>query len=227
MIAWEPTEDDVSWTRDQLDSLAIGDTWNTGDMQYQRTGEAELSLVSRAERAEIAHGRVLAVLSALEWSCVDDAATITSDDPMEQLQQAQENAQSWECPTEECDTTLVNCDLNNIEWENGGMSPAMSPDGTETEAERWFVNLKCVGCNEVIKMNPLDYALLAGDDLFHTYRAGAWVYEVLSRERMIELIDSGGEGIALGTKDLDGYTLPPHLQGTYCTASISPVSEEE
>ena len=227
MMTWEPSEDDVNWTRDQLDSLAIGDTWNTGDMQYQRTGETELSLVSRAERAELAHERVLAVLSALEWSCVDDAAIITSDDPMEQLQQAQENAQSWECPAEECDTTLVDCDLNDIEWENGGMFPAMSPDGTETEAERWFVNLKCVGCHEIIKMNPLDYALLAGDDLFHTYKAGEWAYEVLSRERMIEVIDNGGEGIALGSKDLDGNTLPPHLQGTYCSATILPVSEEE
>ena len=100
MMTWEPSEDDVSWTREQLDSLAIDDTWNTGDMQYQRTGETELTLISRAQRAEIAHGRVLKVLSALEWSCVDDAAVITPDDPMEQLQQAQENAQSWECPAE-------------------------------------------------------------------------------------------------------------------------------
>tara|TARA_R100000008_G_C3554353_1_gene152339 strand:- start:163 stop:846 length:684 start_codon:yes stop_codon:yes gene_type:complete len=227
MMAWEPSEDDVDWTQSQLDSLAIDDIWNTGDMQYQRTGETELTLISRAQRAEIAHERVLKVLSALEWSCVDENAVVTPDDPVEQLVQAQEQAQTWKCPSEDCDGLVKDCELEDAAWVNGGMYPAMAPDGTETEAERWFVDISCGECDTPIRMNPLDYALLAGDDLFHTYRTDAHLYRVLPRELMIELIDAGDEGIALGSTDLDGNPLPPHLQGTYCLVSPLPVSEEE
>ena len=36
---WEPTEDDVIWTRHELDGVEIGGTWSTGDCLFLRADE--------------------------------------------------------------------------------------------------------------------------------------------------------------------------------------------
>ena len=223
---WEPTEDDLHWTLEELDAIAIDGVWQTGEMQYVRTGEKELTLLSRTERSAEAHLRVLIVLAAIEWTCKDDEANVVPDDPLAQLQQAQEQARGWECPVDDCDTNLVDCDLTDVLWVIHGMQPAMDAEGNETQAERWLVHLTCTGCASETPMNPLDYALLAGDDLFYTYRTRDAEYTSLSREATIELVDAGDAGVPLGSFDLQGNTLPPHMQGTYCMVR-SLHSEEE
>lgn len=214
---WEPSPEDIEWTRGYVAELEDDATWTAGEMMYRKTGSTQLTLVQRTERAAEAHERVTKVLGAIEWECVeDDNLRIIPTDPQEQVEQAQDTAQQWVCPTEDCDTRLVNCDLEHVTWNNAGLQPAMMPDGTETEAERWLVIMDCVGCGEQLRMNPLDYALLAGDDLFHTFRTERVTYHVLSREQVIELIDAGGTGIALGTRGFYGETIPPHMQGAFC-----------
>ena len=220
MIAWTPTDTDLEWTRAQLDALGMGEVWDAGEMKYQRTGEAQLTLLTRTERATEAHGRVLIALESLEWECVDGDAIITPDDPVEQLQQAQEFAREWRCPNEECETLLVDCDLDAAAWVNMGMQPAIALDGSEMEAERWLVDVPCISCATPVPMNPLEYALIAGDDLFHTFSTPEVTYRVLSREQTIALIDEGGEGFALGSRGINNEAIPPHMQGAFCTVEI-------
>jgi len=230
MIAWEPTEDDLAWTREQLDALDEGHVWNTGEVQYQHTGDKQLLLLTRTERAAGAHERICTVLDTLGWTCVDDAAVITPDDPVEQLIQAQQFAKEWRCPNDGCETLLIDCALEGAVWVNHGLQLAVAPDGTETEAERWLVDVACVDCSSVIAMNPLDYALIAGDDLFHTFRCDGLTYRVLSREATIALIDSGGNGVALGSRGIRDESIPPHIQGAFCAVEVESrtgQSEEE
>ena len=228
---WEPTEQDIEWTRGYVAELEDDATWTAGEMMYQKTGDTQLTLIQRTERAAEAHERVAKVLDAIEWDCiVSDDLRIIPTDPQEQVEQAQETARQWICPTEECETRLVNCDLDDVAWRNMGMQPAITPDGTETQAERWLVVMGCVGCGEELRMNPLDYALLAGDDLFHTFHTERVIYKVLSREQTIELIDAGGEGLALGSRGVFGESIPPHMQGAFCSVEVksaSTVEEEE
>jgi len=229
-VAWSPEQSDLDWTLKQLNALGVDEVWSTGEMQYKRTGVKELSLLTRTERAGEAHARLLTVLSELGWSCDDSGAAITPDDPMEQMLHAQREAQDWACPSEDCDTRLVDCGLEKARWVSHGLQLAVNPNtGDETEAERWLVHLRCVDCAEDIRMNPLDYALIAGDDLFHTYTTATHVYHTLSREALIALVDAGegDTGTALGSRDLDGDLLPPHLQGTFCLISDRLESEEE
>ena len=226
VVSWEPTEDDLHWTREQLDALAVDDLWNTGELQYQRTGESELTLLSRTQRAAEAHERVKMVLTSLDWGCADDSVIVTPDDPMMQLQQAQTLAREWECPDEACGNLLVDCDLGGVEWVNHGEHPALGPEGEEMMAERWLVHVACSKCDSEIRMNPLDYGLLAGDDLFYTYRTAKRRYNVLSRDDVITLIDAGDTGVPLGSKDLDGAPLPPHMQGTFCVTNTLDSEEE-
>lgn len=229
-VAWSPEKSDLDWTLKQLNALGVDEVWSTGEMQYKRVGVKELTLLSRTERAGQAHARLLTVLGELGWSCDDSEASITPDDPMEQMLHAQRDAQDWVCPSEGCDTRLVDCGLENAQWVSHGPQLAVNPNtGEETQAERWLVHLTCVNCADDIRMNPLDYALIAGDDLFHTYNTVTYTYHTLSREALIALVDSGegDTGIALGSMDLDGNVLPPHLQGTFCLISNRLDSEEE
>ena len=227
-LDWEPTEQDIEWTRGYVAELEDDATWTAGEMVYQKTGDTQLTLIQRTERAAEAHERVAKVLDAIEWDCiVSDDLRIIPTDPQEQIEQAQETAQQWVCPDEECGTRLVNCDLEAVEWRNMGLQPAMMPDGTETEAERWLVVMSCAGCNEELRMNPLDYALLAGDDLFHTFHTERVTYKVLSREQTIELIDAGDTGLALGSQGVFGEDIPPHIKGAYCKVEAKTASTEE
>ena len=225
---WEPTEQDIEWTRGYVAELEDDATWTAGEMMYQKTGDTQLTLIQRTERAVEAHERVVKVLDAIEWECVEaDDLRIIPTDPQEQIEQAQETARQWVCPNEDCDTRLVNCDLDSVAWQSMGMQPAVMPDGTETEAERWLVVMPCAGCDDPLRMNPLDYALLAGDDLFHTFDSGRAIYKVLSREQVIEFIDAGGSGIALGSRGLFDESIPPHMQGAYCKVELKTASAEE
>jgi hypothetical protein len=225
---WEPTEQDIEWTRGYVAQLEDDATWTAGEMVYQKTGDAQLTLIQRTERAVEAHERVTKVLEAIEWDCItSEDLRIIPTDPQEQVEQAQETARQWVCPSEDCDTRLGTCDLDAVTWQSMGMQPAMMPDGTETEAERWLVVMPCAGCSDPLRMNPLDYALLAGDDLFHTFHTERVTYKVLSREQTIEMIDAGDAGLALGSRGVFGEAIPPHIQGAYCKVEEKTASDEE
>jgi len=51
---WEPTEEDLEWTRGVVESLEMGQDWMEGEMAFRKTGDATLTLLTRTERAECA-----------------------------------------------------------------------------------------------------------------------------------------------------------------------------
>lgn len=44
---WEPPKDDSTWAKELLPQIAIGGEWITSFASYRKTGERELTLISK------------------------------------------------------------------------------------------------------------------------------------------------------------------------------------
>lgn len=235
---WEPSDEEIAWTKTNLEPLDVGGVWAPHGLEYERVDDKSLKLVSmiNTEGVQEAHARICKVLDELEWHIDDDSVRRISNEQAPQsiaesqeaeLERIQGIVSSWTCPDEECAEPLVNMALEQCVWVNHGAHEFMNPEtGEEGEADRWLAHITCHECNIEIPMNPLDFGYLAGEDLFYTWRINDTVsYRVLTREQTVALIDAGEEGIALGStiQDID---VPPHMQGTYCVIEIKGDEEE-
>lgn len=226
---WTPTEDDILWTQAHIEGLRIGGMWSPdgSGLDYERTGEEELTLrrMHSHPAAMEVHGRIKRIFDELDWELLDEEIEVylpplnPAEAAMQDRLHQQDTASRWTCVTEECETLLGDMELEKGEWLNFGLQEMMLPDGTTEEVERWGVNIECHDCGTTIQMDPYDYGLLAGDDLFYRYKCGcATMYRMLTREDVLRIVDAGGSGVALGTRcpNCDGV-MPPHLRGTFCS----------
>ena len=235
---WEPTGEDIEWTLGHLAGLKIGGVWAPGGtgLEYERTGEEELTLrriTQHPESGEM-HRRVLATLDNTDWM-IDETQTemvVPSLNPQEaqyqELLRQQEIAAQWDCPNAECDHKLVDMPLENGEWQNQGMQAALDDEGQGIEIERWVVSLECDECTTEFQIDPQDYGLLGGDDLFFQWRTPTGTFTVLTREQVVDLVDGGVTDdmcTPLGS-EYNGGPVPLHMRGTYCMFAKSPPSEE-
>ena len=70
-----------------------------------------------------------------------------------------------------------------------------------------------------ISVDPEDYLLLMGDELYMRFQSGQRRYYAMTRDEMAESIDRGdaesGQAAVIGTQ-VDGEMVPPWMWGTYC-----------
>jgi len=236
---WGPSQADVEWTEQHLSSLAQGGVWAPGGtgLTYERTGDKELSLRSITQHPETLgmHDRVIAIIGKTDWDLVEgDYETIDPPlNPMEaqyqQMMQQQEVAARWDCPNEDCQQRLVDMPLEEGRWVDLGQQSALDEEGKVVEVERWIVAIECDACDAVVNLDPQDYGMLGGDELFFRWQApdSGPVFTTLTREQVVDMVDSGVDGdtcVALGT-DTPWGPVPPHMRGTYCLRSYG--GEEE
>jgi hypothetical protein len=220
-IEWEPTEDDINWTRHELDTIEVGGTWSTGDCLFLRAEEKALTVLSVQERAIAVLDRIEVVLDAIEWTLNKEGMRIVPDDPAQQMAMAQHEASNWQCPTEDCECRLVNMDLEDAEWVNHGPQPTLDADGNEGLADRWLVRVVCHECNDPLNIAPIDYGLIAGDELFYTVNLyGSVTLRVMAREEIIKMADNEEDvGFIVGSHFINAldkkHDIPPHIQGSY------------
>ena len=225
MSDWEPSDVDIEWTEAVLESLEPGKSWVEGEMTFLCTGDKELTLISRTERASAPAERVGVVLEHLGWTYDPSHVNIIPDDPLEAMQSMQETAQGWVCPHCEEDH-IVNCDLEKAIWVNDGSHTAFTEDGLE-DFPRWVVRFPCIRCEEEITVSPMDFSLLAGEEAFYSWTTPSGdKAHALDRQTLINMadLDDYGETSIIGT-EWEGFPVPPHMQGTYC--SITRSEEEE
>tara|TARA_R100000152_G_C6782199_1_gene218923 strand:- start:2406 stop:3137 length:732 start_codon:yes stop_codon:yes gene_type:complete len=238
---WEPADDEIEWTRTNLEPLKVGGVWSPHGLEYEKTGDKAIRLVTMVNHEGVAeaHARVSKVLTEhMGWTMDDDSVERIVNQPTPEdiaanqeaeLQRIQEIVSSWVCPDEDCAEPLVNMPLEQTTWLNLGLHSFTDPESGEVgESDRWVAEVCCHKCSQTIPMNPLDYGYIAGEDLFYTWRVPNTTiqYRVLPREECTALIDSGGKGVALGST-LGPVDVPPHMQGTYCVRSEYTNDEEE
>ena len=70
-----------------------------------------------------------------------------------------------------------------------------------------------------ISVDPEDYLLLMGDELYMRFQTSQRRYYAMTRDEMAESIDRGdnesGQAVVIGTQ-IDGEMVPPWMWGTYC-----------
>jgi hypothetical protein len=236
---WTPTEKDIEWTIGHLSSITIGGVWAPGGsgLEYERTGESTLSLRKITQHPDSGemHRRVLLTLDGTDWDIIEEEAEMVlpslnpQEEQYQQLLRQQAIAAQWECLTEDCSCKLVDMPLENAKWINGGMQAALDENAQGIEMERWFVEFPCNECDNIIRIDPKDYGLLGGDDLFFRWATDHGVYTVLTREQVVDMVDSDLATTvctALGSM-LNDEAVPPHMRGTYCLHAPIQSGEEE
>jgi len=233
-MEWEPTEEDLEWTKSILTTLEMNQDWMEGEMAFRRTGENTLALLTRTERAAEPAERVKIVLAELDWELDEEHVQVIPDDPQAAAEMMQQSAESWTCP--ECNEhRVVNMDLEDVSWQVKGDTNYVDDEGNMQTYDRWVVTILCE-CGEPVYLTPDDYYLVAGEFNFYTWRfvdreGVAWIARVMNPEQVVESIDSGFleqlNARHLGTT-FQGDTVPPHMRGTFCILiQVAALEEEE
>ena len=237
---WKPSKEDIEWTVGHLETIQIGGVWAPGGAgtEYERTGERELSLMRIVQHPDAGemHSRILRTLSETDWIVVEENAEMVvpplnpQEAQFQELLRQQEIAAGWICQGEGCEQRLVNMPLEDAQWVSHGMQAALDLEGKAIEQERWSVLVVCDACGTELHLDPQNYGLLGGDELFFRWAMPNGVYTVLTREQVVEMVDSGVADdvcLALGSSlyENSGIPVPPHMRGTYCM--FTPTHGEE
>tara|TARA_R110002051_G_scaffold69508_6_gene125065 strand:- start:747 stop:1427 length:681 start_codon:yes stop_codon:yes gene_type:complete len=214
---WKPAQDDIDWTREHLNSMAVGDTWSVSGALIEKTGKDELALRQFPAESSMAIERVAKVCVEIDVNLdINEAELI--EDPMEAAQKA---AQEWVDPAS--DIPLINFDLENATWSVNAV-PSQDEQGESVIIDQWTVRVTHPnedGDEHEVLMTPMDYHIIAGDDLFFSWQG----MRVIEREEAIVLADDREKlmgGLADSTIELLGTNhndsvVPPHLRGMLMT----------
>ena len=191
---WQPTAEDITWTKDHYEKMQVGDTWGIADAVLIK--EEDGFRVTKATPSSILP------LERIGKVCIEIGITLSAEgveiveDPM---QAAQDTAKDW--LHEESGIPLVDFDLENAEWR-------------ELENGEWRVLVKHEDDEQ--ELAPMDFHLIAGDELFFSLDG----MNVLERSEIIEIADNGtlmnelkDASVVIMPSNWNGHAVPPHLRG--------------
>ena len=218
---WKPAEEDMDWTERHFDSMAVGDTWSVSGALLEKTEEKQLTLRQYPAESSLAVQRVQLVCEAINIDFNSEGSQLI-EDPMKAAQQA---AQEWQDP--ESGIPLVNFDLANPHWSVSAV-PSQDAEGNAVLTDQWTVRITHPneeGDAHEVLMTPMDYHLIAGDDLFFTWNDMRVLerQEAIeignSREYMLQMIDGNIMllGDTLVNDEEETLEVPPHLRGMLMT----------
>lgn len=213
------------WALEHFRMMADKAIWRpegTG-LRYRKDGETTLVLEQRVNhpQAEAHHEQLKELYASVSITVLDDEVMLT--DPSlsaeeafrKEVQERQMIASAWKC---ECDMLLKDMELFLGVPTFMGEREVLFDDGETRTIEDWGVAIECNSCSKIITMNPDDYNLLAGDDLFMRYKCDKDHYMIaLSRQQMYDMAEANELGILVGaTCPESGDKVPPWMWGTYC-----------
>ena len=221
------------WMLEHFQSMAESAVWRpdgTG-LRYRKKDATTLVLEHRIdhEQSLAHHQRIKDLCNAVAVVMEDDDVMVTpaalsmEEAYRQEMQERQNVASAWSC---ECGIRLADLPLYEGEARYVGDREILLDEGNTTTVEEWPVAVGCE-CGQEILMNPDDYNLLAGDDLFMRYKNGdGFFLKAMSRIEMLDYAMNGRQGILVGKEcPLSKVKVPPWLWGTYCM--ILEVGEEE
>jgi|TARA_R100000479_G_scaffold153292_2_gene89197 hypothetical protein len=221
-----------------LDNIKIGGMWQPAHsgLTFVRDGESKLTLMMQDNTAHSSGLRIMyrKVITDVGWSLdetpcqlIDVENLSLQEKEFNELKRRQELAQSWEC---KCQLKLSAFPLEDAKWLHEGQEEMRLPTGDIEMVEKWAVVIDCPVCDEKIRMEPYDFGLLAGDELYMEYKNDNMIYTALGRMEIIQRIDrkESETMIMLGTFcPFFGDLLPPHLRGSIVSYKEATGGEEE
>lgn len=224
---WTPQQEDIDWTQQHINTMAVGDTWTVSGALIEKTDKDVLTLRQYPAESAMAIERVARVCAEIDVGFNTEEAQLI-EDPLEAAQNA---AKEWADP--ESGIPLVNFDLENAEW-IVNVVPSQDESGTTVLIDQWTVRITHTNDEEEgevheVFMTPMDYHLIAGDDLFFNWQG----YRVIEREEAILLADDASlipmlqdETVILFGTQHGEMAVPPHMRGMLVSRNTN-LGEEE
>ena len=224
------------WALEHFRMMADKAIWRpdgTG-LRYRKLDETTLVLEQRVDhpQAEAHHKQLKELYESVDVIVLDDEVMITDaalsaeEAFRREVQERQAIASAWKC---DCGTLLKDMELSNGVPTFMGDREVLFDDGETRGIEDWGIEVNCHGCGKDIMMNPDDFNLLAGDDLFMRYKCDEDNYMVaLTRQQMYDMAEANELGVLVGSECPDsGDKVPPWMWGTYCKRVPVNSTEEE
>jgi hypothetical protein len=149
-------------------------------------------------------------------------------------QQKQELAMGWKC---DCGEPLANFELENRTDEYVETIEAQLDNGQSAPLQLWRCHITCPSCETDVAMEPDDYHVLAGDELFMQFTNMTARYTALTRMQNKDLAESGmfkgkplndkGSMFCVLGETYEGERVPPWLWGCLVVRTHLPNEEEE
>ena len=223
---WQPNEEAVEWAKQFFAQIGVGGVWSPegSGVTYVRQDESTFALVRMLDHptAKSHHARFKKLFDAVSVELLDGDGVVlvphamSAQENLEQeFEHKREITQSWRC---ECELPLAEFDLAKRIDEFIEEKDVLLSNGDTTPVQIWGCCIICPSCEKEVRMDPDDFQLLAGDDLFMRWRDREdGIYKALTRMEICDLTDAGIMGVALGSK-LTGTDerVPPWMWGTYC-----------
>ena len=226
-MEWQPTSDLIEWGNEHFAKIPIDGVWAPDDsgVQYRKMTETSFALIFMLNHpmAQNHHEKFTHLMEACGFTMEEPNGLEMATPPLDpnaqaemQFQAKQELAQTWAC---ECGFPLANNDLEISKYEHIETDDTDAPNGTAKPIDLWRVVIRCASCGQDINMDPDDYHLLAGDDLFMQWNSGAHEYVAQTREQLVDYAENeasneviGGVITILG-KTIKGERVPPWMRG--------------
>tara|TARA_R110002020_G_scaffold168349_4_gene357088 strand:- start:2319 stop:3125 length:807 start_codon:yes stop_codon:yes gene_type:complete len=242
---WKPNKELIDWAKEHFAQMSVGGVWmpEGSGLTYVKEDEKRWRLKSilDSEEAKQNHDRMKMLMWDVGIIIVDDEPSILpvpeNDEQayMQEIHMKREIAQSW---ADKDGTLLLDMEMEDVYPEFVENKEILLDDGNTTNVEIWAYKAFNPNTGESISIDPDDYHLLMGDKYFMRFKHDKIVYTALSRQEMVESIDAGKKGVAIGSRigglliqssnyqaGASAHTVPPWMWGTYC--SLWDGSEEE
>jgi len=236
---WQPSEELIKWGEEHFASMAVDSIWSPDDsgVTFRKTDDKTYALVYRMNHpvSEEHYERLTILLQTCGYNVEepDDVQVVTPPlNPQAQahmeFERRQEIARAWVC---ECSYPLANCDLESATAEYVETVDAQTDTNETVPIDLWRYMLKCGGCDKVNSVDPDDFHLLAGDELFMQWDSSDRKYIALTRAQLKDFADAGlfdegyGDTITVLGQEKNGERVPPWLWGL--SVIHSPSDEEE
>ena len=236
----------VEWLKQHTADVSVGGMWmpEGSGLTYIKEDEKTWRLTHMIDDESVAsnHTRMKTLLWDIGITMIDDEAimrpapTSVHEAHAQELHMKREMAQQW---ADTDGTRLVDMDLENTWPEYIEDKEILLDNGETTTLQIWAYRPLNPNTGEHLSIDPDDYHLLMGDEYFMRFRIldedyhidgmkKYWWFSALTREKMIEHIDSqSGVVHGVGSNFIEGVgqaKIPPWMWGTYC---LSDSGEEE
>ena len=236
---WEPSEELLNWGREHFASMSVNSIWSPDDsgVTFRKMDEKTFALVYRMNHpvSETHYERLKILLQECDYivSEPDDVEVVTPPlNPQAQAQmefeRRQEIARAWVC---NCGYPLANNELENAKAEFVETVEAQTDTKETVPIDLWRYILSCNECSEEISVDPDDFHLLAGDELFMRWSSSTHRYSALTRMQLKDFADAGvfdngySHTITVLGQERNGERVPPWLWGL--SVIHIPIDEEE
>ena len=227
---WKPNKELSEWAKNHFKEMNIGGVWmpEGSGLTYKKGDGKSWTLVQMVDSNESKdnHER----MKVLMWDVgigINDGDFKTLPQPqndmeahMMEVQMKRELAQSW---ADKDGTPLIELGLEDVYPEYIEDREILMENGDPTTIEIWAYKALNTNTNEYISIDPDDYRLLMGDEMFMRFRHKDCIYRALNRQEMVEAIDNvKPKGLGVGSKVIEGVPhseeprIPPWMWGTYC-----------